>query len=89
MELGSDLPRDSGLKKGQKCVIFPVLGDRTCAYCQEGLHGACPNWGFLGYSGFGGGFAEYCCVDARDVLPIPDNMRLDVAALVEPIAVGW
>lgn len=70
-------------------MIFPVLGDRDCLYCQQSLHGACPNWGFLGYSGIAGGFAEYCCVDARDVLVIPDSMPLDVAALVEPIAVGW
>lgn len=58
-------------------------------YCVEELHGACPNWGFLGYSGFGGGFAEYCCIDAREVLPIPDSMGLDVGALVEPLAVAW
>ena len=70
-------------------MVFPVLGDRTCLYCQQSLHGACPNWGFLGYSGIAGGFAEYSCVDARDVLVIPDSMGLDVAALVEPIAVGW
>ena len=43
----------------------------------------------MGYSGFGGGFAEYCEVDARDVMMIPDSMALDVAALVEPLAVGW
>lgn len=49
----------------------------------------CPDWGFLGYSGFGGGFAERIVVDSKDVHPIPDSMSLDVAALVEPLAVGW
>lgn len=88
-EIGPDVPDNYGLRVGKKCVIFPVLGDRTCLYCQQSLHGACPNWGFLGYSGSEGGFAEYCCVDARDVLVIPDSMGLDVAALVEPISVGW
>ena len=49
----------------------------------------CPDWGFLGYSGFGGGFAEQIVVNAKDVHPIPGSMSLDVAALVEPLAVGW
>ena len=72
-----------------KCTVFPVITDRTCIWCQKQLWGCCPNWGFLGYSGYGGGFAEYICVDARDVHIIPDSMRLDVAALVEPLAVAW
>jgi len=88
-ELGSDIPANLDLHPGQKCVVFPVLGDRTCLYCQQSLHGACPNWGFLGYSGIAGGFSEYSCIDARDIVPIPDDMDLDVAALVEPLAVGW
>ena len=89
VELGPDVPAELGLEVGRKCAVFPVIGDRTCIWCQQGAHGVCPNWGFLGYSGYGGGFAEYICVDARDVCPIPDSMRLDVAALVEPLAVGW
>ena len=89
MELGPDVPANLGLQVGKKCCVFPVLGDRTCIWCQKGAQGVCPNWGFLGYSGYGGGFAEYICVDARDVHVIPDSMRLDVAALVEPLSVGW
>ncbi|KAF7198206.1 Tannase, partial [Pseudocercospora fuligena] len=78
------------LQPGQKCTVFPPLGDRTCYWCQRGdSSGMCPNWGFLGYSGYGGGFAEYICVDARDVHPLPASVDLDVAALVEPLAVGW
>jgi threonine dehydrogenase-like Zn-dependent dehydrogenase len=93
VEVDADVPKnlitDQGLEVGRKCVVFPVLGDRECVWCQQGAHGCCPNWGFLGYSGYGGGFAEYICVDARDVITIPDSMRLDVAALVEPLAVAW
>lgn len=89
VELGPNLPEKSDLEVGKKCVVFPVIGDRTCIWCKSGAHGVCPNWGFMGYSGYGGGFSEYCCVDARDVHVIPESIRLDVAALVEPIAVGW
>ena len=79
----------STLEQGQKCVVFPVLGDRSCYWCQRDVSGMCPKWGFLGYSGYGGGMAEYICVDARDAYPIPESMSLEVAALVEPLAVGW
>lgn len=89
VEVGEGVDESLGLRVGKKCAIFPVIGDRTCIFCQEGAHGCCPNWGFLGISGFGGGFSEYTCIDARDVFPIPDSMPLDVAALVEPLAVGW
>lgn len=87
-ELGTSLEQ-SNLKPGQKCTVFPVLGDRTCHWCQQDISGMCPNWGFLGYSGYGGGMAEYICVDARDVYTLPDSMSLEVAALVEPLAVAW
>ena len=87
-ELGEGL-ESSHLKPRQKCAIFPVLGDRTCYWCQRDISGMCPKWGFLGYSGYGGGMAEYICVDAHDVYPVPESMSLEIAALVEPLAVGW
>lgn len=77
------------LKIGQKVAVFPVLRDDTCHWCQQEAYGLCPNWGFLGYSGYGGGFAEYVCVDSTAIYKIPDTMPLDVAALVEPLAVSW
>ncbi|TKA83813.1 hypothetical protein B0A55_00012 [Friedmanniomyces simplex] len=86
--LGEGL-EDSPLKPGQKCAVFPVLGDRSCYWCRRDISGMCPKWGFLGYSGYGGGMAEYICVDARDVHLVPESMSLDVAALVEPLAVAW
>jgi threonine dehydrogenase-like Zn-dependent dehydrogenase len=89
VEIDPEVPDSLGLKAGQKCAVFPVITDRTCIWCQKQAWGCCPNWGFLGYSGYGGGFAEYICVDARDVHVIPESMRLDVAALVEPLAVAW
>ena len=90
VEIDNDVSEDLGLEVGRKCVVFPVLTcSDECIWCQQGAHGCCPNWGFYGYSGYGGGFAEYVCVDAKDVLPIPDSIGLDVAALVEPLSVGW
>ncbi|KEF51440.1 uncharacterized protein A1O9_12589 [Exophiala aquamarina CBS 119918] len=82
-------PEVCDLEIGQKVVIFPVIGDGDCHYCQEELFGLCDKWGFLGYSGYGGGFAEYICVDRKQLFKVPDSVPLDVAALVEPLAVAW
>lgn len=86
VELGEGV---SDLNIGDNCAIFPVLTDGTCYYCTQELYGMCSSWGFLGYSGYGGGMAEYVCVQREAVHVVPESVPLDVAALVEPLAVGW
>lgn len=77
------------LKAGQKVAVFPVLTDMTCHWCDREAYGLCAKWGFLGYSGYGGGMAEYVCVEQRAIHKLPDDMPLEIGALVEPLAVGW
>lgn len=77
------------IEVGQKVAVFPVLRDEACHWCEEEVYGLCKGWGFLGYSGYGGGFAEYICIDGKAIHKIPDNVSLEVAALVEPLAVAW
>jgi len=85
-ELGEGV---TDLDVGQRVAVFPVLTDGTCYWCHKEMYGMCDKWGFLGYSGYGGGMAEYVCVERRAIHTIPDSIPLDVAALVEPLAVGW
>ena len=40
-------------------------------------------------SGGGGGVSDFVCVDERFVFKLPDDIGLDVGALVEPLAVAW
>ncbi|KAJ5946414.1 alcohol dehydrogenase [Penicillium verhagenii] len=47
------------------------------------------NIGFIGLSGYGGGLAEHIVAPAKHYYPIPDNVSLEIAALVEPLAVAW
>ena len=84
-ELGEGV---TDLEVGQKVAVFPVLTDGTCYYCGIESYGVCRSWGFLGYSGGGGGLAEFICVDRKAVHKVPENVSLEVAALVEPSAVG-
>lgn len=39
--------------------------------------------------GYGGGMAQYIVAPAEHYYPIPDNVSLEAAALVEPLAVAW
>lgn len=77
------------LEIGQHVVAEPILVDGTCHSCSKGLPRLCTKLAWIGYSGTGGGFADYVCVDRKTVHAIPNSIPLDVAALVEPLSVAW
>jgi threonine dehydrogenase-like Zn-dependent dehydrogenase len=79
----------TGFKIGQKASIQPTIYDGTCSACHRGLENICYNGGFVGLSGWGGGLSDAVTVPANYVLPLPDNVPLDIGALVEPLSVGW
>jgi len=87
-ELGKGLEK-SGLKVGQKLAIQPTIYCARCGACENGAENACLNGGFVGLSGGGGGLSEEVVVPAEACLPLPENVDLDIGALVEPLAVGW
>jgi threonine dehydrogenase-like Zn-dependent dehydrogenase len=88
VEVGAGI---SNLQVGQKAAIEPAIADGTCAPCREGMPNTCDNFGLYGYSGWegGGGMAEYMIAPPGNVHVVPDNMSLEVAALVEPLTVPW
>ncbi|KAK4554738.1 hypothetical protein LTR86_008240 [Recurvomyces mirabilis] len=87
-ELGSGL-KSSGLKVGQKLAVQPTIYCAQCGACSAGAENACLNGGFVGLSGGGGGISEEVVVPAEACLPLPENVGLDIGALVEPLAVAW
>jgi threonine dehydrogenase-like Zn-dependent dehydrogenase len=76
-------------KPGQHVSIQPTIYCSSCKACARNFQNVCYNGGFVGLSGWGGGLSDAVTVPASYVLPLPDNIPLDVAALVEPLAVGW
>jgi (R,R)-butanediol dehydrogenase/meso-butanediol dehydrogenase/diacetyl reductase len=89
--LGSDV---TAWQVGQQVVIEPTLYCGTCFYCQQGYHNRCADFMRRGITGSGtnGAFAEYVCVPAYQPHVRPPTLPIDVAALVEPMAVsvhGW
>lgn len=69
-------------------MVDPRLYCRSCSRCKGSNTHGCYSWGFCGISGGGGGLAEAVTVDARMCYPLPDDVDLSNAALIEPLAVG-
>jgi (R,R)-butanediol dehydrogenase/meso-butanediol dehydrogenase/diacetyl reductase len=90
-ELGENV---KGLSLGQKVVVNPSLGDSQygidpCISCQAGHPNTCSQATFYGLSAPGGGFANEITVHHANVMPVPENVPLKLAALAEPLAVAW
>lgn len=80
----------SGIAKGDRVVICPIVACNQCRYCLLGRRNRCVARKTLGYD-LDGGFAEYmlvpaAIVSAGHVIPVPDALPLDLAAIVEPSA---
>jgi acryloyl-coenzyme A reductase len=65
---------------GERVVVYQRLYCGECRYCLGGRHDLCRNSRVLGESG-GGGYAEFTCVPARNLIKVPDSVDLRSAAL--------
>ena len=72
---------------GDRVAIFPLIPCRKCAYCQIGEYAQCDMYDYLG-SRRDGGFAEYVAVPADNLVPIPDEVDFESAAMTEPASVA-
>ncbi len=73
---------------GTTVAVNPIIWCDDCRYCDEGLYRLCEHGGFVGLSGGGGGFAESVVVPGETVVPLPEDVPREYAALVEPFTVG-
>jgi threonine dehydrogenase-like Zn-dependent dehydrogenase len=74
-EVGSGVTK---FKVGDRVVLEPIIYDGTCAACQTGHWNCCEKNGFVGVSGFGGGFAEHIVLDEKYLNMLPDGVSLEV-----------
>lgn len=64
-------------------------GEEPCAACKRGLYNICSHLGLCGVGVQSGGFSERVVMNQKHVIKIPKHIPLDVAALVQPLAVSW
>ncbi|MCC6794517.1 MAG: galactitol-1-phosphate 5-dehydrogenase [Candidatus Hydrogenedentes bacterium] len=72
---------------GTRAAIFPLIPCGKCSMCAQKKYAQCANYDYLG-SRSNGAFAEYVCAPEWNVLPIPDHLSLEEAAMTEPAAVA-
>ncbi|GIP26739.1 (R,R)-butanediol dehydrogenase [Paenibacillus sp. J23TS9] len=76
-----------GIMIGDKVAVEPLIPCGHCVNCKRGMVNLCTNSQGYGYS-LSGGFAEYAVARQENVFVLPDNMSLELGALVEPTAVA-
>jgi L-iditol 2-dehydrogenase len=84
-----EAPRGSSFVKGDRVAVEPARYCFTCEHCMEGRYNRCPNNRFLGGPNQPGAFQEYLALHASQLVKIPDTMSFDMAALLEPMGVGY
>jgi len=75
-----------GFSVGDRVGVDPTLNCGACYFCQRGMGNLCERWNAVGVANHSGGFAEYVSVPERVVYPIPANMSMKAAALIEPVS---
>ncbi|KZT64228.1 alcohol dehydrogenase zinc-binding domain-containing protein [Daedalea quercina L-15889] len=74
---------------GQNVVVEPLISCGNCGPCVSGTRNLCRQISFIGIGGWGGGLAEYTVTNEELVHVLPENIPLEIGALIEPLAVSW
>jgi 2-desacetyl-2-hydroxyethyl bacteriochlorophyllide A dehydrogenase len=73
------------ITEGQRVAVDPSLYCHECHYCRLGRGNLCERWNAIGVS-VPGGAAEYAVAPVANCVPLPDHVRLEDAALIEPLS---
>ncbi len=76
-------------RDGERVTINPLVSCGVCEFCREGRNNLCGNRQIISMPPREGAFAEYVSVPHANLVPVPDNVSPDQAALAEPLACGW
>ena len=76
-----------GLAAGQRVAVQPLVGCGACRYCRSGDYHLCPDLEHIG-GARPGGFAELTVAPADRLYPLPDEISLDDAGLLDVFAVA-
>ena len=79
----------TGLNIGDRVTVLPLFYCGECDYCGEGLDNICPNREFMGAMSRNGALMDEFCVSAKNICKLPDNISLEIGALIEPFAVAY
>jgi L-iditol 2-dehydrogenase len=72
---------------GKRVGVFPLIPCMECAPCRNRQYEMCHHYNYLG-SRCDGGFAEYVAVPVWNLIPLPEEVSYEEAALLEPASVA-
>lgn len=76
-----------GIEVGTRVAVDPCLRCDQCYWCLRGDYHICAKGGSVGLAA-PGGFAELVAVPVYCLVPVPDGVPDEHAAVAEPLAVG-
>ncbi|RDH77208.1 dehydrogenase [Mycolicibacterium moriokaense] len=77
-----------GWAEGDRVAVEPIYKCGQCPSCRAGNYNICAQIGFHGLMS-DGGMAEYTVVPTQMLHRLPDNVSLELGALVEPMSVAY
>ncbi len=78
----------TGWAEGDRVAVEPIYKCGHCPPCRAGNYNVCQQIGFHGLMS-DGGMAEYTVVPTDMLHRLPDNVSLQLGALVEPMSVAY
>ena len=78
-------PGTSGPAVGTRVGVEAVTGCGHCHHCVRGNYNLCQDWHHIGLTR-AGVLADFVVVPATSLLPLPDEVTLESAAFLEPLA---
>jgi len=79
----------SGSYAGRRVAAEINVSCARCDMCQGGLSNHCPNRTVLGILGHDGAFADFLCVPERNLHVVPNEIGVDEAVFIEPLAAAF
>jgi L-gulonate 5-dehydrogenase len=76
-----------GIPAGQRVVVEPFLGCGQCYPCRIGKSNCCAQLRIIGIHQ-AGGYADFVCVPATHIHPVPAGLSPVFASFAEPVAIG-
>ncbi|MGW5636183.1 zinc-dependent alcohol dehydrogenase family protein [Streptomyces sp. NPDC003832] len=77
--------RVTEVAEGDRVAVDPSLYCYECRYCRTGHNNLCERWAAIGVT-TAGGAAQYAVAPVANCVTLPDHVRTEDAALVEPLS---
>lgn len=79
----------SGALEGRRVTVNPLVTCGTCPACRSGRDNLCATRQIISMPPREGAFAGLLAMPERNLVPLPEHVSLQQAALAEPISCGW